>query len=108
MPNWKDVVMSQLDIDIVDKVGVIDGDIVPYLSRQSEISFKAGIEEARNRLYSPEVLEIADMALKDERKAGIKEVVDTVIFTDITGEVQIKELFLRHESGQAKLKKWGL
>ena len=37
---------------------------------------KEGIEEAQSRFHSPEVLAIADEALKAERKAGIRDVVE--------------------------------
>ena len=45
---------------------------------QAEISFKAGYEEAVRNLQDPEVLAIADEALKEEKKAGIREVVEWI------------------------------
>ena len=43
---------------------------------QAEISFKAGYEEAVRKLKDPEVLAIADEALKQEKLEGIREVVE--------------------------------
>ena len=62
------------------------------------ISFKAGIEEAQNRLHSQEVLGIAEEALKKERQAGIKEVVEWINH----------HTNIRLPQWQAQLKSWGL
>lgn len=69
--------------------------------RQAEISFKAGFNQALNTVVATQQYDWGE-------QAGKKEVVESVIYTDITGEMQIKELLSMHETGQAKLKEWGI
>ena len=96
MSSWEDTVMTldqynmfELDfhqtnniMELYSKCEFLNRHETEKLKRQAEITgdiaFKAGIEEAQNRLHSTEVLTIAEEALKEARLAGIKEVAEWV------------------------------
>lgn len=71
---------------------------------QAEISWKAGIKEAQNRLHSPEVLTIAEEALNGERKAGRREVAEWIDAWWERGKCGKQNWY----ELEAKLKEWGL
>jgi len=50
----------------------------------------------------------AEVSFDMGKVEGRKYVVECTIFTTMTGEVQIRELFERTEKGKAQLKEWGL
>lgn len=44
--------------------------------------------------------------LRQMRKAGIKEVMELVVYTDTLGEMQVVEFLRMSKEGRAKLKEW--
>jgi len=107
----KDTVISQKEIDIIDEGGVIDGDIVPYLNRQAEISFKAGLEAKEK---SSEDRWVEDESFVLGKQAGIKEVVEWIkasgyiAYKGFPYEDDKKVWEVLYSDWQAKLKEWGL
>ena len=82
---------------------------------QAEISFKAGIEEAQNRLRSQEVLRITKEALAEQGLDGIKEVVEWISEHSQLEQCDpdVMQYFTTYrwvdEYGwQSKLKEWGI
>jgi len=82
---------------------------ITWKARQPEIddAFKAGIEEAQNRLHSPEVLALAEKALKEERQKGIKEVVECVkSYSGKDGITIVRTSHPQTDWWKSKLKEW--
>ena len=96
----KNTVMSNLAEPIIKHPNLPMGQAIAI--EQAEISFKAGIEEAQNRLCSLEVFEIAKEALSKERLAGIREVVEWSMQNDPNNN------FWKSRCWQAQLKEWGI
>ena len=92
----EDTIMSPEQI-----TGWLDGNPVSTLvAKQAELSFKAGQDDIM-RLTHPYFQAIA----KDNYKAGIKEVVDTV--NDL-GMVAIVSQVASLDKWEVKLKEWGI
>ncbi len=110
----KDTVMSQKEIYIIDECSTVEGDIVPYLNRQVEITwdiaYKAGEESILETI--PENLpKFMEDSYADGKKAGMQKVVEWVesnfyktSLTNIWDGSDIPVLTIKPKSWQAFLK----
>ena len=99
----KDTVMGKEQWDNIFYRG--SGTLGGICKKQAQISFKAG--------YETKCLEMCGHAIREVRKAGIKEVVDwmneAMAFTNSENlPPNILRIDFKYDKWQAKLKEWGL